>query len=71
MLFYDLFTVTILPICLFFVNFSYSSIINQFFGFLEGIVGAQVPVGIGLAFAHKYRKEPNCSITIYGDGASN
>ena len=31
----------------------------------------QVPNGAGLAFAHKYRKEPNVSVSIYGDGAAN
>ncbi len=35
----------------------------------HGIVGAQVSIGTGLGFAHKY-KENNCiSVTIYGDGA--
>jgi len=29
---------------------------NRFYGG-HGIVGAQVPIGIGLAFAHNYRKE--------------
>ncbi|KAK8041890.1 dehydrogenase E1 component-domain-containing protein [Apiospora rasikravindrae] len=37
----------------------------------NGIVGAQVPVGAGLAFAHKYTGRKNCSIILYGDGASN
>ncbi|CCH44396.1 pyruvate dehydrogenase e1 alpha subunit [Wickerhamomyces ciferrii] len=37
----------------------------------NGIVGAQVPLGAGLAFAHKYRNEDNCSFTLYGDGAAN
>ncbi|KAF5093285.1 hypothetical protein D0Z03_002482 [Geotrichum reessii] len=37
----------------------------------NGIVGAQVPVGTGLAFAHKYRGEDAATITLYGDGASN
>lgn len=37
----------------------------------NGIVGAQVPVGAGLAFAHKYEGRKNASIILYGDGASN
>ncbi|RYP16280.1 hypothetical protein DL767_010204 [Monosporascus sp. MG133] len=37
----------------------------------NGIVGAQVPVGAGLAFAHKYTGRKNASIILYGDGASN
>jgi len=37
----------------------------------NGIVGAQVPVGAGLAFAHKYRDNKNTTICLYGDGASN
>ena len=31
----------------------------------------QVPNGAGLAFAHKYRKEPYVGVSIYGDGAAN
>lgn len=37
----------------------------------NGIVGAQVPVGAGLAFAHKYTGRKKSSIILYGDGASN
>ncbi|KAF4325070.1 hypothetical protein BBO99_00000649 [Phytophthora kernoviae] len=41
----------------------------------QGIVGAQVPVGAGLAFASKYNHNGEglmpCSITMFGDGASN
>ena len=37
----------------------------------NGIVGAQVPLGAGLAFAHQYKNEDACSFTLYGDGASN
>ncbi|XP_074295936.1 pyruvate dehydrogenase E1 component subunit alpha-1, mitochondrial-like [Silene latifolia] len=43
------------------------------FGFFggHGIVGAQVPLGIGLAFAQKYNKEEAVSFALYGDGAAN
>jgi len=37
----------------------------------NGIVGAQVSLGTGLAFAFKYRGEDNVSLTYFGDGASN
>ena len=37
----------------------------------NGIVGAQVPLGAGLAFAHKYRGEQKATFALYGDGASN
>lgn len=37
----------------------------------NGIVGAQVPLGAGLAFALKYQEKPNVAIALYGDGASN
>mmetsp|Transcript_21561 Transcript_21561/g.18590 ORF Transcript_21561/g.18590 Transcript_21561/m.18590 type:complete len:317 (+) Transcript_21561:76-1026(+) len=37
----------------------------------HGIVGAQTPMGVGLAFALKYKQKPNIAITMYGDGASN
>lgn len=36
----------------------------------HGIVGAQIPLGAGLAFAEKYKKTGNVSITYFGDGAS-
>jgi len=37
----------------------------------HGIVGAQVPLGAGLAFANKYRGNNNVSFTYFGDGAAN
>ena len=37
----------------------------------NGIVGAQVPIGAGLAFANKYRGNDNVSFAYFGDGASN
>lgn len=43
---------------------------KQFFGG-HGIVGAQVPIGAGLAFANKYRGNDKVSLTYFGDGAAN
>ena len=37
----------------------------------HGIVAAQVPIGAGLAFSHKYNENKNVSITYFGDGAAN
>jgi len=37
----------------------------------HGIVGAQVPLGTGLAFANKYRGNKHVSLTYFGDGAAN
>jgi pyruvate dehydrogenase E1 component alpha subunit len=46
------------------------SLEKGFFGG-HGIVGAQVPLGTGLAFAAKYRDTDNVSLTYFGDGAAN
>lgn len=37
----------------------------------HGIVGAQVALGIGLAFANKYRGTDEVSVAYFGDGAAN
>ena len=37
----------------------------------HGIVGAQVPLGAGLAFADKYLGNDNVTFTYFGDGAAN
>ena len=37
----------------------------------HGIVGAQVPLGTGLAFANYYRGNDNVCLTYFGEGASN
>jgi pyruvate dehydrogenase E1 component alpha subunit len=37
----------------------------------HGIVGAQVALGTGLAFANAYRGNDNVSMTYFGDGAAN
>lgn len=42
----------------------------SFFGG-NGIVGAQVPIGAGLAFAQKYLGNKTATFAMYGDGASN
>ncbi len=51
------------------------SVEQGFFGG-HGIVGAQVPIGAGLAFAHKYRsevlgEEGGVALAYFGDGAAN
>jgi pyruvate dehydrogenase E1 component alpha subunit len=43
---------------------------KQFFGG-HGIVGAQVPLGAGLAFANKYRGNNHVALTYFGEGAAN
>jgi pyruvate dehydrogenase E1 component alpha subunit len=37
----------------------------------HGIVGAQVPLGTGIAFAHWYRGKANVCLAYLGDGAAN
>jgi len=37
----------------------------------NGIVGAQVPIGAGVAFAQKYMEDKHATFALYGDGASN
>ncbi len=37
----------------------------------HGIVGAQVSLGTGIAFANRYRENKNVSLTYFGDGAAN
>ncbi|MCU0347397.1 MAG: pyruvate dehydrogenase (acetyl-transferring) E1 component subunit alpha [Saprospiraceae bacterium] len=36
----------------------------------NGIVGAQIPIGAGIAFAEKYRGTDNLCVTMFGDGAA-
>ena len=43
---------------------------KNFFGG-HGIVGAQVPIGTGLGFAHKYKEDGGVAMVYFGDGASN
>ena len=37
----------------------------------HGIVGAQVPLGTGIAFANRYRNNGKVCLTYFGDGAAN
>jgi pyruvate dehydrogenase E1 component alpha subunit len=46
------------------------SVEHRFYGG-HGIVGAQVPLGSGLAFAHKYRGDGGVCLAYFGDGAAN
>jgi pyruvate dehydrogenase E1 component alpha subunit len=43
---------------------------KEFYGG-HGIVGAQVPIGTGLAFANYYRGDGRVCLTYFGDGAAN
>lgn len=43
---------------------------KNFFGG-HGIVGAQIPLGTGLAFAHQYQEDSGLSVSYMGDGALN
>ncbi|MFI4997602.1 MAG: pyruvate dehydrogenase (acetyl-transferring) E1 component subunit alpha [Hyphomicrobiales bacterium] len=43
---------------------------KQFYGG-HGIVGAQVSLGTGIAFANRYRENGAVTLTYFGDGASN
>lgn len=43
---------------------------KNFFGG-HGIVGAQVPIGTGMALAHQYKEDGGVCLTYFGDGASN
>ncbi len=42
---------------------------NKYFGG-NGIVGAQIPIGTGIAFAEKYKGTDNLCVTMFGDGAA-
>ena len=37
----------------------------------HGIVGGHIPVGIGIAFAHKYKEDGGVCLCFFGDGAVN
>lgn len=36
----------------------------------HGIVGGQIPLGAGIAFANKYREQDNICVCLFGDGAA-
>jgi pyruvate dehydrogenase E1 component alpha subunit len=42
---------------------------HRYFGG-NGIVGAQIPIGTGIALAEQYKKTDNISVTMFGDGAA-
>ena len=42
---------------------------NNYYGG-NGIVGAQIPIGTGIAFAEKYKKTKNLCVVMFGDGAA-
>lgn len=42
---------------------------HKYFGG-NGIVGAQIPIGTGIAFAEKYKGTDNLCVTMFGDGAA-
>ncbi|WP_367388876.1 pyruvate dehydrogenase (acetyl-transferring) E1 component subunit alpha [Lewinella sp. LCG006] len=42
---------------------------HRYFGG-NGIVGAQIPIGTGIAFAEKYKGTNNLCVTMFGDGAA-
>ena len=46
------------------------SVEHKFYG-CHGIVGAQVSLGAGLGFAHKYNNDGGVCVAYFGDGAAN
>ena len=42
---------------------------NNYYGG-NGIVGAQIPIGTGIAFAEKYKETKNLTVVMFGDGAA-